>query len=295
MSASIIVQYGPDKTLVRSRIVKPSSGAMRETILSFAVTLAALPDLARIPAGDFLMGAADADDDERPVHRVYVSEFSIGRFPVSNDEYARFVRAARYPPPTIRNLPLVASGRDVQFKEIASAYAWRNGAPPSGRGSHPVVLVTFDDASAYCEWLSAEVGRAVRLPTEAEWEKAARGGVDGFRYPWGDDMEAGRGHFLAARDDRRGTRPVGTYPPNAYGLCDMIGNVWEWVRDWYHRDYYGTGETRDPTGPRSGTLRIVRGGSWLNDDAAMLRSAYRHKVPPDTYAYSIGFRIVCGS
>jgi len=260
------------------------------------VTLAALPDLARIPAGDFLMGAADADEDERPVHRVYVSEFLIGRFPVTNDEYARFVRDTGYPAPMIRNLPLIATGgRDVQFKEIAGGFAWSAGEPPAGQGSHPVVLVTLDDANAYCEWLSAAVGRSVRLPTEAEWEKAARGGVDGSRYPWGDDMDPVRGHFLSSGEDRRGTRPTGTYPPNGYGLCDMIGNVWEWVTDWYHRDYYATSETRDPKGPLSGTLRIVRGGSWVNDDAAMLRCAYRHKVPPDTYAYSIGFRVVCES
>ena len=89
--------------------------------------------------------------------------------------------------------------------------------------------------------------------------------------------------------------PTGTYPPNAYGLYDVCGNVWEWVADWYSGDYYGQGEMRDPRGPEVGDMRIVRGGSWLNDDAMMLRCAYRHKVPPDTYAYSIGFRIVCGT
>ena len=92
---------------------------------------------------------------------------------------------------------------------------------------------------------------------------------------------------------QRGTRPTGTYPPNAYGLYDVCGNVWEWIADWYGRDYYGLGEMRDPRGPQSGTMRIVRGGSWVNDDVRMLRCAYRHKTPPDTYAYSIGFRIVC--
>src|SRR5262249_20414595 len=140
------------------------------------------PNLARIPAGDFLMGAADAEEDERPVHRVYVSEFFIGRFPVTNDEYARFVRATGYPPPAIRGLPLIASGeRDSTFREMAAPYVWDGALPPPGRGSHPVVLVRFDDALAYCEWLSDGLGRLVRLPTEAEWEKAARGGVEGRR------------------------------------------------------------------------------------------------------------------
>ena len=90
----------------------------------------------------------------------------------------------------------------------------------------------------------------------------------------------------------RGTRATGTYPPNAYGLYDMIGNAWEWVSDWYSPEYYGSGDARDPRGPAAGNMRIVRGGSWVNDDVSMLRSAYRHKVPPDTYAHSVGFRIV---
>jgi sulfatase modifying factor 1 len=254
------------------------------------------PDLARIPAGDFLMGAADADDDERPVHRVYVSEFFIGRHLVTNDEYARFVRASGYPPPSVRGLPLVANGDwDSTFRELALPYVWEGTATPAGRGTHPVVLVRYDDAVAYCDWLATTIDRRVRLPTEAEWEKAARGGGEGRRYPWGDAIDASHGNFLndPASKPTRGTRPTGTYAPNGYGLFDMIGNVWEWVSDWYDQDYYGLGESRDPRGPNVGQMRIVRGGSWVNDELSMLRCAYRHKVPPDTYAYSVGFRIVC--
>ena len=244
------------------------------------------------------MGAADAEEDERPVHRVHVSEFFIGRFPVSNDEYARFVQATGHTAPVIRGLPLITlGGRESLFRETASPYIWSGDQPPAGHGNHPVVLVRYDDALAYCGWLGETLGRQVRLPTEAEWEKAARSGTDGLRYPWGNDIDASRGNFLVdpATRAQRGTRPAGTYPSNEYGLYDVCGNVWEWVGDWYSADYYGFGEMRDPRGPQSGNMRIVRGGSWLNEDVSMLRCAYRHKVPPDTYAYSIGFRIVCGA
>src|SRR5947209_20280147 len=114
------------------------------------MTAPVAPDLARIPAGDFLMGAADAEEDERPVHRVSVSEFFIGRFPVTHDEYARFVRATGYPPPAIRGLPLIAAGgRDTVFKELAAPYIWTNNEPPAGHGSPPIVLVRSDDAIGY--------------------------------------------------------------------------------------------------------------------------------------------------
>ena len=182
------------------------------------------------------------------------------------------------------------------FRELAAPYEWEENAPPASHGGHPVVLVRYDDALAYCRWLSDTLGRVVRLPTEAEWEKAARGGLEGQRYPWGGDIDPSRGNYLIdpSTKKQRGTRPTGTYPPNAYGLYDIAGNVWEWVSDWYSPDYYGLGDMRDPQGPASGNMRILRGGAWVNDDASMLRCAYRHKVPPDTYAHSIGFRIACG-
>lgn len=149
----------------------------------------------------------------------------------------------------------------------------------------------------YCRWLSESSGRAFRLPTEAEWEKAARGGVEGHRYPWGNDIDESRCNFLVdpTMKSQRGTRPTGTFPPNPYGLCDVAGNVWEWVSDWYTGDYYSIAMPDNPAGPASGQMRIVRGGAWVTDDVTMLRCAYRHKVPPDTYAYSIGFRVAASA
>jgi len=260
------------------------------------MSLAAAPELARIPAGEFLMGSSDAEFDERPVHRVHVSEFLISRFAVTQGEYARFVDETGHPPPDVRNLPLITSGGlESMFRDLAAPYLWQNGRPPSGRERHPVVLISCEDALAYCRWLSRVVGRPVRLPTEAEWERAARGGVETQKFPWGDEIGPEQANFLADPASKRngGTRQVGTFPPNDYGLFDMSGNVWEWVADWYGADYYATSESRDPLGPPQGAFRIVRGGSWVNDDVEMIRCAYRHKVPPDTYAYSIGFRIVC--
>jgi formylglycine-generating enzyme required for sulfatase activity len=216
---------------------------------------------------------------------------------VSADDYARFVRATGYAAPAVRTLPLVAGGREADFRERAAAYSWAHDEPPPGRGSHPVVLVRYNDALAYCRWLSEALDRPTRLPTEAEWEKAARGGLEGQRYPWGGDIDPSRANFLAdpAIKGQCGTKPSGTYAPNAYGVCEAAGNVWEWVSDWYAGDYYSESEARDPRGPQTGRLRIVRGGSWVNDDVSMLRCACRLKVPPDTYSYSIGFRVVCSS
>jgi sulfatase modifying factor 1 len=262
------------------------------------ITVSELPNVARIPAGDFLMGANDAEEDERPVRRVHVSEFYVGRFPVTHEEYARFVHGTGYPPPAVRALPAIAAdGRDIVFRELAARYEWVDNNPPAGHGSHPVVLVRFDDAIAYCRWLADTVRRPVRLPTEAEWEKSARGGVAGACYPWGEDIDASRCNFLCdpAAKRRRGTQPTGTYAPNSYGLYDIVGNAWEWVSDWYASDAYSAGELSDPRGSASGTMRIVRGGSWVTDDVSMLRCAHRHRVPPDTYSYSIGFRIACSA
>ena len=255
------------------------------------------PDLARIPAGEFLMGAADGRDDERPVHRVFLDEFFIGRFPVTHDEFARFIRDTGRRAPAVRDLPLVAREHDAEFRDIAAAYSWTGAGPPAGLGAHPVVLVTRDDALAYCAWLSDGLGRSVRLPTEAEWERAARGGTDGRRYPWGDDLDSSRCHFLfdSMLKRQRGTRPTGTFAPNGFGLCDMVGNVWEWVSDWYGADYYAVSALRNPRGPDAGTLCVVRGGAWVTDNPEMLRCSYRHAVPPDTYTYSIGFRVVCAA
>ena len=240
------------------------------------------------------MGSEDGDDDERPAHKVYLDEFFIGTWPVTNAEYARFLNDTGHASPAIRALPLMISGTlEAEFRSLASRYFWTNGTPPEGRETHPVTLITFEDAQAYCAWLASRSGMAIRLPTEAEWEKAARGGLEGKRYPWGDTLDAACAHFLpeARLKAQSGTAAVGSYPPNGFELFDMAGNVWEWVADWYAPQYYARAQYLNPQGAENGLMRLVRGGAWVNADGKYLRCAYRHKVPADSYAYSIGFRI----
>lgn len=258
-----------------------------------------LPELALVPAGEFVMGADDGDDDERPAHPVQVDDFLISAHPITNIEYAKFVRDTGHRAPALYDLPLVvtAGGREREqlFRATGQPYVWQNGEPATDRHFHPVTLVRWDDAVAYCTWLSAETGRTVRLPSEAEWEKAARGGVDRRRYPWGDRVDRNMANFLTDPTLKalHGTTRCGSYPPNAYGLYDMAGNVWEWVQDWYDPHYYAHAPFDNPPGPPNGQLRVLRGGSWLVADVRMLSCSHRHKVPPDTYSYGIGFRVVC--
>src|SRR5688572_242136 len=134
-----------------------------------------LLQVARIAAGEFVMGAEDGDEDERPIHRAYVDDFAMGIYPVTNAEYAQFVHETGHRSPGIRSLPMMVSGAlETDFRSLAAAYFWNNGTPPPGRERHPVTLVGFEDAASYCAWLAGKMRVPVRLPTEAEWERAAR-------------------------------------------------------------------------------------------------------------------------
>jgi formylglycine-generating enzyme len=254
-----------------------------------------IPRFSAIPSGRYTMGSAEGREDERPAHDVQVDAFHISRHTVTVGQYALFLHETGHPAPALRDLPMVVTPTiELAFRELAAPHVWRNGEAPRDRVAHPVTLVTHADAMAYCRWLSGFIGQLVRLPTEAEWERAARGGLEGRRYPWGDDIDASRGNFLPdpALKRHRGTRPVGSYPPNDFDLFDMAGNVWQWVADWYATDTYRMGEVGNPRGPAQGVFRLLRGGSWVSHDVDQLRCAHRHKIPPDTYAYSIGFRVV---
>ncbi|MFC1712516.1 formylglycine-generating enzyme family protein [Candidatus Poribacteria bacterium] len=217
-----------------------------------------------IPAGEFQMGGSDGAANEKPVHVLYTDAFYMDKYGVTNAQYKKFMDATGHKAPKYWSDP-------------------RYNAP-----NHPVVGVDWHDAMAYAEWAGK------RLPTEAEWEKAARGGLPGRKYPWGDKLTHNDANCdgTGGKDRWKHTAPVGSFAPNGYGLYDMAGNAYMWCADWYDQDYYANSPSRNPTGPDSGTFRVLRGGSWRCQDNC-LRCAKRYGYyPSETYQF-IGFR--CGA
>jgi formylglycine-generating enzyme required for sulfatase activity/predicted Ser/Thr protein kinase len=211
----------------------------------------------RVPAGPFRMGDENGEEDEKPVHNVLLEEFWIYRTPVTVAQYRKFCAETGAPMPD------------------APKWGWRD--------DHPIVNVTWEDANAYCRWAGA------RLPTEAEWEKAARG-TDGRAYPWGDRLSLDRLWFT--RRPGEGTAPVGSFPEGAspYGALDMAGNVGEWVSDWYHPQSYRGARERNPGGPAFGKERVARGGAWNLYEPFFFRAAARRGCDPARRFDFIGFR-----
>ena len=245
-----------------------------------------------VPAGEFIMGSEELGDDERPVRQVYLDEYWIDRYEVTNERFAHFVAETGYQTETeARGWGWV--WQESEWEKVEGA-DWRHprGTDSSieGKIDHPVVLVSWKDADAYCAWAGK------RLPSEAEWEKAARGpGADsgqGWRYPWGSTFDTNKANTKEA--ERGDTTPGGSFSPHGdspYGACDMTGNVWEWVADWYGSDYYSQAPSANPTGPTTGTYKILRGGAWPFDEV-YARTAFRYNVKPDyTYDFA-GFRCV---
>jgi formylglycine-generating enzyme required for sulfatase activity len=223
-----------------------------------------------VVAGQFSMGSDKGAEDERPLHRVFVSEVTIDRHEVTNRRYAECVQDGACTPPLLMS----SSRRQRYFNN------------PQFQ-DYPVILVSWDQAAAFCRYDGG------RLPTEAEWEKAARGdGPQERAYPWGNEKPTckrtnmGGPESCIGDTDRVGRRLSGQSP---YGLLDMAGNVWEWVADWYDAKYYSTSPTDDPKGPSSGRLKIMRGGCWKSG-ADSLRVSCRKAELPASWANNVGFR-----
>jgi formylglycine-generating enzyme len=216
-----------------------------------------------IPAGWFWMGSENRYAWESPRHRIWIDAFGMAPNPVTRREYTVFLADTLHTEPT----------------------GWTD--PRFADPDQPVVGVSWFDAVAYCEWLSKSDGGLYRLPTEAEWEKACRGGIENAEYAWGDQPPESIEYFAS---EWKAPRPVGEWRPNGYGLFNMGDNVHEWCLDWYSENYYALSPERNPAGPEDGTRRTSRGGSWRHQIKAS-RAAHRSSLPP-TYAYTdYGFRV----
>jgi len=270
-----------------------------------------------IPAGEFEMGTDPAEipelvkwlknqgvsdaeaslfEDETPRHTVYVDAFYIDAYEVTNAQYKKFVQATGHKEPEGFGIDRVEGGK-LYLKVGFKPWADKN----YNGDNQPVVCVSWEDAKAYAEWAGK------RLPTEAEWEKAARGGLVGKRYAWGDEWPPpkGSGNFADETSKKAFpnwtiingyddgyiyTAPVGSYKPNGYGLYDMSGNVWEWCADWYDKGYYSISPKSNPTGPSSGQFRVLRGGSWFDGTPDSIRVSYRDRYDPMNMFDVVGFR-----
>ncbi|HKY07645.1 MAG TPA: SUMF1/EgtB/PvdO family nonheme iron enzyme [Candidatus Binatia bacterium] len=224
-----------------------------------------LPAIVTIPAGWFLMGSDEGQENERPCHRVWVDAFGIGKYPVTNREYGEFLAATDNPPPPF--------WRDPIFSDL----------------DQPVVGVNWHEATDYCRWLSAESEQKFRLPSEAEWERAARGVCAAAAYPWGDEPPSEKS-FKGIDCQTGGPLRVGVNEPNGFGLYDMSEGVHEWCSDYYDYHYYRYSPDRNPAGPQAGKRRASRGGSWRHR-IPFSRCAARSSLPPEFHYSDYGFRV----
>jgi len=267
-------------------------------ILSLALISPAMAGggMVLIKGGYFLMGSSDRDtpEDERPAHRVSVDDFYMDIYEVTNGEYAEFLNSVR--PSEEERKRWVVIRNDLETEERRNwwpteiVYKGGRYRAVSGFERYPVLSVSWYGADAYCRWAGK------RLPTEAEWEKAARGGLEGRSYPWGDAYPTQGVVFGRLWEDRAlpaPTMPVGSYLPNGYGLYDMAGNVSEWVSDWYDPNYYRVSPEKDPPGPGKGVNKVIRGGGW-KDTALMLRVSSRYYLTPSSLPMATGFRCAKG-
>jgi len=237
-------------------------------------------DMVRIPGGEFMMGSETGEPDQRPRHRVHVDTFYLGRTEVTVAQWRSFARESGYVSWAEQGHGgLVRTSQGLKIKPDAN---WKNPYILQD-DNHPVVLVSWKDAQVFCRWLSKKTGQDYRLPTEAEWEYACRGGQGEF----GDDLDT-----IAWYEYNSGgrTHPVGNKRPNSFGLYDMLGNAWEWCSDRYSKNYYHVSPSSNPSGPSVGPHRVSRGGSWCSKPPRA-NAAFRKHDAPNFRFYRQGFRL----
>jgi formylglycine-generating enzyme required for sulfatase activity/predicted MPP superfamily phosphohydrolase/energy-coupling factor transporter ATP-binding protein EcfA2 len=242
----------------------------------------------KIAAGQFTMGSEKGYDDEKPVHPVYLDEYMMGQYPVTNEEFNAFVEAGGY---TLKDFWTPEGWQWREEEKITLPERWHESK--WNRPNFPVVGVSWYEAAAYAAWLSKTTGKTYNLPSEAQWEKAARG-IDSREYPWGDKYNHTLCNSRECQLER--TNPVGIFPKGAspYGCLDMAGNVWEWCADWYRSNYHKQSPKRNPKGPKSRSSRVLRGGCWIRG-ASDCRSASRDGGYPALRLGYVGFRLVRSS
>ncbi len=274
----------------------PADGSLPQTLNE------GFGDYVLVPAGSFLMGDNfdEGDGDEIPVHSVSLDAIYIARHKVTNAEFARFIAAGGYTEVSYWNAGGFGEYGSVPRHWESEKY---HGGGTEGGDGFPVVGVNWFEASAYCGWISAETGKQYRLPTEAEWEKAARG-TDQRRFPWGAAIDGSFANYEFSNDPfEPGLTPVGYYDGSQrdgfqtnenvspYGVEGMTGNVWEWCSDWYDGSFYTTSPEKNPTGPESGSSKILRAGGWV-DSHYYHRAANRNGSFPENRNPIQGLRCV---
>ncbi len=241
--------------------------------------------LLKIPAGEFLMGTENGDPDEKPIHTVNLDTFWIGKYEVTAQQFAMFLNALGHDR-TKQLIYLDTRNPVALIQRIGGEYT-----PLPGFEEFPAAGVTWYGAKVFCDWLRKEGGLPFDLPTEAQWEKAARGDLNDQRiFPWGIRLNPRLAHYKSDQPAVVGSYPKGVSP---YGAYDMAGNATEWVRDWYRPDYYRRSPRRNPSGASTGTLKILRGGDWSVRmfTIPQLRSADRNPKPPASGDLTMGFRV----
>jgi formylglycine-generating enzyme required for sulfatase activity len=244
-----------------------------------------LPEMVFVKGGTFQMGSEDGGDDEKPIHSVTVSDFYIGKYEVTVKEYLVFSNA------TNSNFPeWLEKGSPYNVETGTKDYYKKVGYSKNSNDNLPIIGVSWNDAVAYCKWVSKTTGKNYRLPTEAEWEYAARGGNQSKGYKYSGSNTIDNIAWYGSNSDLK-TYPIGQKSSNELGIYDMSGNVWEWCSDWYGSDYYKNSSSNNPKGANSGTYRVLRGGAW-SYEPAYCRIAYRRNYTPTIRYDSIGFRVV---